>query len=185
MWDKMPIDHWQNREQGDSFCMRVKTSWQTAILKPRLHDTTCCQTGCQAGLIDNRVNVCIHDTTGCQTGLTTGCIVYTNIQPVVKPVWQPVVSCKRGFKIAVCQLVFTRIQNESPCSRFCQWSIGILSHISYAKCFAVKYPVSVKLAATLRWFTAGGAIRIAVRQLSQTWKLRHYDVIDDVITRKL
>jgi len=27
----------------------------------------------------------------------------------------------------------------------------------------------------------GGAIRIAVRQLSQTWKLRHYDVI----TRKL
>ena len=31
-----------------------------------------------------------------------------------------------------------------------------------------------KLAATLRWFTAGGAIRIA-----------HYDVIDDVIIRKL
>jgi len=29
-------------------------------LKPRLHDTTCCQTDCQ---------------TGCQTGLTTGCIV--------------------------------------------------------------------------------------------------------------
>ena len=40
------------------------------------------------------------------------------------------------------------------------------------------------LAAMLRWFTAGGAISIAVRQLSQTWKLRHYDVIDDVITRK-
>ena len=38
-----------------------------------------------------------------------------------------------------------------------------------------------ELAATLRWFTAGGAIRIAVRQLSQTGKLRHYDVI----TRKL
>jgi len=42
-----------------------------------------------------------------------------------------------------------------------------------------------ELAATLRWFTAGGAIRIALRQLSQTWKLHHYDVIDDVITRKL
>ena len=28
----------------------------------------------------------LHDTTGCQSGLTTGCIVYTNIQPVVKPV---------------------------------------------------------------------------------------------------
>jgi len=41
------------------------------------------------------------------------------------------------------------------------------------------------LAATLRWFTARGAIRIVLRQLSQTWKLRHYDVIDDVITRKL
>jgi len=26
---------------------------------------------------------------------------------------------------------------------------------------------------------------IALRQLWQTWKLRHYDVIDDVITRKL
>jgi len=32
-------------------------------LKPRLHNTTCCQ-----------------------TGLTTGCIAYTNIQPAVKPV---------------------------------------------------------------------------------------------------
>jgi len=40
-------------------------------LNPRLHDTTCCQTGCQTGLI---------------TGMTTGCIVYANIQPVVKPV---------------------------------------------------------------------------------------------------
>ena len=58
------------------------------------------------------------------------------------------------------------------------------------------------------WFTAGGAIpiahydvideilmksselsngenRIALRQLSQTWKLRHYDVIDDATTRKV
>ena len=35
------------------------------------------------------------------------------------------------------------------------------------------------------WFTAGGAIRIALRQLWQTWKLRHRDVIDDVITQKL
>jgi len=35
-----------------------------------------------------------------------------------------------------------------------------------------------------QWFTAGDEIRIALQQLSQTWKLRHYDVIDDVITRK-
>jgi len=47
---------------------------------------------------DNRLNVCIHDATGCQSGLTTGCIVYTNIYPVVKPVWQQVVSCKRRFR---------------------------------------------------------------------------------------
>ena len=38
-----------------------------------------------------------------------------------------------------------------------------------------------ELAATLGWFTAGDAVRIPLRQLSQTWKLRHYDVIDDVI----
>jgi len=30
----------------------------------------------------------LHDTTGCQISLTTGCIVQTNIQPVVKRVWQ-------------------------------------------------------------------------------------------------
>ena len=30
-----------------------------------------------------------------------------------------------------------------------------------------------ELAATLRWFTAGGAIRIALRQLLQNRKLRH------------
>ena len=37
-------------------CMR------NCILKPRLRDTTCCETGCQIG---------------CTTGLTTGCIVET------------------------------------------------------------------------------------------------------------
>jgi len=47
--------------------------------------------------------------------------------------------------------------------------------------YAEKVIQRFQLAATLRWFTAGGAIHIAVRQLSQTWKLRHYDVI----TRKL
>ena len=33
--------------------------------------------------------------------------------------------------------------------------------------------IPIQLAAMLRWFTAGGAIRIALRQLPQTWKLRH------------
>ena len=59
---------------------RKENRWDKAglcradILQPRLHDTTCCQTHCQ-------------------TRLTTVCIVYTNIQPVVKPVWQMAVSC--------------------------------------------------------------------------------------------
>jgi len=44
-----------------------------AALKPRLHDTTCCQ-----------------------SGLTTGWMFVYTIQPVVKPVWQPVgcLSCQ-------------------------------------------------------------------------------------------
>jgi len=46
---------------------QFRVQFERHYLKPRLHDTTCCQTGCQ-------------------TGFTTGCIVYTNIQPVVKPV---------------------------------------------------------------------------------------------------
>jgi len=38
--------------------------------------------------VDNRLNVCIGYTIQpvVQPALTTGCIVYTNIQPVVKPV---------------------------------------------------------------------------------------------------
>jgi len=43
--------------------------------------------------LDIRFNVCIHNTTGCPNG----CIVYTNIQPIVQPVWQLVVLCKRGL----------------------------------------------------------------------------------------
>ena len=83
-----------------------------SYVKTRLHDTTCCQYGCQR--FDNRVNVCIHDTagcqtrcqTGCQTGLINGCIVYTagcqtgsgwtnsgcSFNTVVKPVVKPVVQ---------------------------------------------------------------------------------------------
>ena len=53
-------------------------------VKPRLHDTTCCQ----------RV---------VKPGLTTGWMfVYTIkpvVNPVVQPVFQPVVSCKRGFSV--------------------------------------------------------------------------------------
>ena len=54
-----------------------------------------------------------------------------------------------------------------------------LLHLFWNRVFGDKW--HSKLAATLRWFTAAAAMRIAVRQLSQTWKLRHYEVI----TRKL
>jgi len=49
------------------------------IVKPRLHDTTRCQTGLY--------RVYKHSA-GCQIGLTTGC-------SVVEPVGQPAASCKQ------------------------------------------------------------------------------------------
>ena len=61
----------------------------TVTLKPRLHDTTSCQTGCNRlsnqlyNRFDNQLyRVNKHPTgcqSGCQKGLTTVCIVYTNI----------------------------------------------------------------------------------------------------------
>jgi len=73
---------------------------RAVFVKPRLHDTTGCQSGCQTGLTDQLYRVYKH-LPGCQTGLTTNLttgwmFVYT-IQPVLKPVVQPAVSCKRGF----------------------------------------------------------------------------------------
>jgi len=72
---------------GESVGLRKNVRIITILLKPRLHDTTCCQGGCQSRLT---------------TGLTTGWMFVYTIQPVVKqvvqPVWQPVVSCKRGLR---------------------------------------------------------------------------------------
>jgi len=56
----------------------------------------------------------IHDTTGCQTGWTTGCILYTNIQPfvcnrcmpVVQPVWQPA-----EYLFTWCSWLFNQLTN--------------------------------------------------------------------------
>ena len=51
----------------------------TVGLKPRLYDTTCCQTGCQTGLTTGLTTGCIVYTAGCQTvavrstGCQTGC----------------------------------------------------------------------------------------------------------------
>ena len=101
-------------------------------LKPRLHDTACCQTGWTTRF-DNWLNEqlfvqhsivytniqpvvkpCLSNRLynpvwqpverhGCQTGceacLTTGWMSVYTIQPVVKPVWQTVVSCTRGLTV--------------------------------------------------------------------------------------
>jgi len=56
--------------------------------------TASCQTGCTTRF-DNQLNEqCLLVQHGCQTGFM---FVYTT-QPVVKPVVQPVVSCKRSFR---------------------------------------------------------------------------------------
>jgi len=85
----------------------VKPVVQPGLTTGCIHDTAVCQ-----GL-----NVCIHDTTGCETGLTTPlttglkthCIVYTNIYPV----WQQVVSCKRGFTLTRCNRSFVAALPET------------------------------------------------------------------------
>jgi len=86
-------------------------------VNPRLHDTTGCQPVVKpvwqpvvlciqtfnqlSNPFDNPLYRVNKHPTGCQTGLTTGlatgCMFVYTIQPVVKSVVQPVVSCKRGF----------------------------------------------------------------------------------------
>ena len=82
-----------------SRCKKCKV--HGVLLKPRLHDTTCCQTGCQTDLTTG----CIGCQSVVQPVLTTGwtnsgcsfnTVVKPVVKPVVQPVWQPVVSCKRG-----------------------------------------------------------------------------------------
>ena len=55
--------------------------------------TAGCHTGCTTRF-DNRLNEqWLFVQHGCQTGFTTGCMFVYTIQPVVQPLWQPVVSC--------------------------------------------------------------------------------------------
>jgi len=65
---------------------------------------------------------------------------------------------------------------------------ALLAQLTLATCTTmnafIRHMTDRKTSGYATWFTAGGAIRIALRQLWQTWKLCHYDVIDDVITRK-
>jgi len=88
-----------------------------------IHDTTGCKTGCQTGCIVYTItNIqptgCIVYTTGCQTGCTTqfdnrlneqwlfihhgwtnSCSFNTVVKLVWQPIWEPVVSCKRGIRV--------------------------------------------------------------------------------------
>jgi len=96
--------------------------------------------------------------------------------------------CVENFMVSLATLCLLW-PNTQMKSQHCTWSKHKLT-VYLPCCMVVRLgryqtQIYIKLAATLRWFTAGGAIRIAVRQLSQTWKLRHYDVMDNVITRKL
>jgi len=63
-----------------------------------------------------------------------------------------------------------------------------VAHLSYCCALVQTFAQKQMITGTSGYATmvhGRGAIRIAVRQLSQTWKLRHYDVIDEVITQKL
>jgi len=123
-----------------SFHTVVKPSL-TAVLNEQLFVQLVVKQGCTTGLTTG----CIHDTTGCQTKLVcnrlyrveqtatvrstgwtnSGCS-FNTIQPVVKPVWQPVVSCKRG--------------STMPCSLMC-----ILVHGQLTIIFVVSVGLSVCL----------------------------------------
>ena len=74
----------------------VKPVWQPVWQNGCIVYTGSCQTGLY-NRFDNRLDVCLHDTAGCQTCCTTGL--------TLQPLWQPVVSCKRGLskhKLSVC-----------------------------------------------------------------------------------
>jgi len=70
-------------------CSYTRYSWLSNRFDNRFNNRLYTRYSCLWNWLTNgfhsQLNVCIQDTTGCQTGLTTGCIVYTNIYPVVKP----------------------------------------------------------------------------------------------------
>ena len=96
---------WRNEESATA----------DVAVKPRLHDTTCCQTACQTGCQTGL-------TAGCQTGCTTrfdnrldkqwlfvqpgwtnsGCLFNTVVKPVVKPVWPVVKTFDNRFDNRLC-----------------------------------------------------------------------------------
>jgi len=64
------------------------------IVKPRLHDTSCCQTGCKTGL--TTVWMLVHT-------------IQSVVKPVVKRVWQPAVSCIKPVVIPVLKPLYNSV----------------------------------------------------------------------------
>jgi len=84
-------------QKSHKSCSEVLVGSMASYLKPRLHDTT----GCQTGLYNRFDNRLYTRYSRLSNRLSNGfdsrwMFVYT-IQPVVKPVWQPVVSCIQTF----------------------------------------------------------------------------------------
>jgi len=85
---------------GISTSLKVFKAVCRWIDKPRLHDTTCCQTGCQSGLTNRLYRVYKHST-GCQMSNPFDNLfdkrlyrLYSRLSNrlsnrVVQPVWQP------------------------------------------------------------------------------------------------
>ena len=64
-YTEMLVSH--NTEPSVTMKLVVSGQRSAVAVKPRLHDTTCCQTSCETGLTTG----CIVYTAGCQSGCTT------------------------------------------------------------------------------------------------------------------
>jgi len=74
---------WTRQESVRLWKVRARFTWY-------LHNATVCATNQSCRLVASCKHLAVKPRL--TTGWTTGCIVYTNIQPVVKPVRQPAVQ---------------------------------------------------------------------------------------------
>jgi len=105
------VNRFDNRVERTAPC-----SFNRSIERTNCSFNTVVKPVVQSGLTTS----CIHDTagcqTGCQTGLTTGWMFVYTIQPVVKPAWQPVVTCIQTFN-RLWQLVWQQVVS-------CKWGFS-------------------------------------------------------------
>ena len=92
-------DRLHNRSDNRLYHTGLTTGLTTVLNEQPLFVQPVVKPGSTTGLTTG----CIHDTAGChtscQTGLTTGWMFVYTIQLVVKPLWQPVVSCIQTFNL--------------------------------------------------------------------------------------